>query len=161
MIVRYQNGSIIYAFLLCNSYVSVVSEFTIQYYLCASHTHTHTHTHIRTHTHTHSQYTQQQVQDLEAQLRSQAAQRDHTLQQLARAEEEAQRNAAALHNLQAVLEQFQRGVCVCVCVCVCAYVCVCVCVCVRVCVCMCGCVCTRIPSFPSTHDYLVLEIVVP
>ena len=39
-----------------------------------------------------------------------AAQRDDTFLQLASAQEEASRKAEALHNLQAVLEQFQKGI---------------------------------------------------
>lgn len=46
---------------------------------------------------------------LEEQLHALAEQRDGAILQLSSAREEAENNAAALHNLQSVLEQFQRG----------------------------------------------------
>lgn len=56
-----------------------------------------------------SQQIQRQQEDLEEQLQEVCAQRDHALLQLASAQEEAEHSTKALHNLQAVLEQFQRG----------------------------------------------------
>ena len=56
-----------------------------------------------------SQHTQQQLEDLREQLHVMAAQRDDAFLHLASAQEEAERNAEALHNLQTVLEQFERG----------------------------------------------------
>lgn len=46
---------------------------------------------------------------LEEQLHALAEQRDDALLQLSSAREEAENSAAALRNLQSVLEQFQRG----------------------------------------------------
>ena len=72
---------------------------------------------------------------LEEQLHALAGQRDAAVLQLSVAREEAENNAAALRNLQSVLEQFQRGVkdwfssLVPVCVCVCIYVCTLTCFC--------------------------------
>jgi chromosome segregation ATPase len=48
------------------------------------------------------------VSALEEQLHALAGQRDAAVLQLSTAREEAESNAAALHNLQSVLEQFQR-----------------------------------------------------
>ena len=49
------------------------------------------------------------VGDLEEQLHVLASQRDAAILELSSAREEAQASAAALSNLQSVLEQFQRG----------------------------------------------------
>lgn len=60
----------------------------------------------------HSEHNQQQLEDLREQLHMLAAQRDDAFLQLSGAQEEASRKAEALHNLQAVLEQFQKGIAV-------------------------------------------------
>ena len=77
-----------------------------------------------------SQQAAQQVESLQQQLHSIAAQRDAAYMQVASLQEQCQQYATSLSNLQLVLEQFQKGgqhaflgfVCVCVqrvvCVCV-------------------------------------------
>ena len=56
-----------------------------------------------------SHQTHEQLERLQEQLQSMEGERDHALQQLAMAQEKAEQHATALRNLQAVLEQFQRG----------------------------------------------------
>ena len=90
-----------------------------------------------------SQQAAQQVESLQQQLHSIAAQRDAAYMQVASLQEQCQQYATSLSNLQLVLEQFQKGGqhafrgFVCVYVYVCVYsVCVCVCVCVQRVVCV-------------------------
>ena len=85
-----------------------------------------------------SQQAAQQVESLQQQLHSIAAQRDAAYMQVASLQEQCQQYATSLSNLQLVLEQFQKGgqhaflgfvcVCVCVCMCVCVYSVLCMCV---------------------------------
>ena len=56
--------------------------------------------------------TKAQTEALKEQLHALAGQRDAAVLELNTAREEAENNASALNNLQTVLEQFQRGVCV-------------------------------------------------
>ena len=53
--------------------------------------------------------TKARVVALEEQLHALAGQRDEAVMELSTAREEAERDAAALRNLQSVLEQFHRG----------------------------------------------------
>ena len=53
--------------------------------------------------------TKARVAALEEQLHVVAGQRDAAILELSSAREEAESSASALHNLQSVLEQFQRG----------------------------------------------------
>ena len=58
---------------------------------------------------TNSQHTQHQLETLHKQLLIAEEQRDDALLQMSNAQEQAEQNAAALSNLENVLEQFQRG----------------------------------------------------
>ena len=57
-----------------------------------------------------SAWKQQQLGELERQLQATREERDDALLKMENAQEQARMNAESLKNLQAVLEQFQRGV---------------------------------------------------
>ena len=52
---------------------------------------------------------QQKVVYLEEQIRLATVEKDHVLSELLHAQEEAEQSKTAVHNLQTVLEQFQKG----------------------------------------------------
>ena len=52
---------------------------------------------------------QQKVAYLEEQIRLATMEKDHVLSELLHAQEEAEQSKTAVHNLQTVLEQFQKG----------------------------------------------------
>ena len=52
---------------------------------------------------------QQKLTGLEEQIRLATMEKDHVLSELLHAQEEAEQSKTAVHNLQAVLEQFQKG----------------------------------------------------
>ena len=52
---------------------------------------------------------QQKVAYLEEQIRLATVEKDHVLSELLHAQEEAEQSKTAVHNLQTVLEQFQKG----------------------------------------------------
>ena len=56
-----------------------------------------------------SEQTQQELETVQRELQVMVEERDDALLQMTNAQEQAKQNATALRNLQAVLEEFQRG----------------------------------------------------
>ena len=56
-----------------------------------------------------SEQTQQELEAVQRELQVMMEERDDALLQMTNAQEQAKQNATALRNLQAVLEEFQRG----------------------------------------------------
>jgi hypothetical protein len=56
-----------------------------------------------------SEQTQQELESVQRELQVMMEKRDDALLQMTNAQEQAKQNATALRNLQAVLEEFQRG----------------------------------------------------
>lgn len=61
-----------------------------------------------------SEQTQQQLEAAQRELQLVMEERDDALLKMTNAQEQARQNATALRNLQAVLEEFQRGTCTCI-----------------------------------------------
>ena len=59
--------------------------------------------------HMYSEQTQQELEAVQRELQVMMEERDDALLQMTNAQEQAKQNATALRNLQAVLEEFQRG----------------------------------------------------
>ena len=56
-----------------------------------------------------SEQTLQELETVQRELQAMVEERDDALLQMTNAQEQAKQNATALRNLQAVLEEFQRG----------------------------------------------------